>query len=99
MSRDISASSEADEAWAAADEYELRWLRAREGARAACKGVQRANARYERERLISDDLRLELTAERALRQRAENEVRSLRNKVERLSLRIIEMWGRLDAGQ
>ena len=99
MSRDISVSSEADEAWAAADEYELRWLRAREGARAACKGVERANARYDRERLISDDLRLELTAERALRQRAENEIRSLRNKVERLSLRIIEMWGMLDAGE
>ena len=86
-------SSEADEAWAMADEYELRWLRAREGARSAGKGVERAIARYERERLISDDLRLELSAERAARDRAEREARSLRLKVERLSLMILKLWG------
>ena len=86
-------SSEADEAWAMADEYELRWLRAREGARSAGKGVERAIARYERERLTSDDLRLELSAERAARDRAEREARSLRLKVERLSLMILKLWG------
>ena len=86
-------SSEIEEAWAMADEYELRWLRAREGARSAGKGVERAIARYERERLTSDDLRLELSAERAARDRAEREARSLRLKVERLSLMILKLWG------
>ena len=87
-------SSELEEAWAMADEYELRWLRAREGARSAGKGVERAIARYERERLISGDLRLELAAERAARDKAEREAKSLRLKVERLSLRILGLWGK-----
>ena len=67
----MATQSELDEAWAAADEYELLWHRAREGCRGATRGL-----------------------ERALRWKAEAEARSLENKVQRLSLRIIELWGK-----
>jgi hypothetical protein len=86
--------SELEEAWAAADEFELLWHRAREGSRGAQRGLERAMARYRREKARADENYLALTYERARRWRAEAEVKSLENKVERLSLRIIELWGK-----
>jgi hypothetical protein len=87
------SQSELDEAWAAADEFELLWHRAREGSRGAQRGLERALARLRRERERNADLLLELAHERTMRAKAEAEVRSLENKVQRLSLRILELWG------
>lgn len=89
--------NEIDEAWAAADEFELLWHRAREGARGARKGLERIQARNAVLRMTIDDLRLELAAERSLRQRAEAERESLIRKIERLSLRLISHWGEENA--
>jgi hypothetical protein len=89
----VSQMSELEEAWAAADEYELRWHRAREGCRSAQRGLERARARLARERARAEELLLEMSNERALRWKAEADARSLQNKVQRLSLRIIELWG------
>jgi len=86
--------SELEEAWAAADEFELLWHRAREGCRGAQRGLERALARLRRERARSGELLLSLTQERALRWKAEAEARSLENKVQRLSLRLMESWGK-----
>ena len=86
--------SELDEAWAAADEFELLWHRAREGCRGAQRGLERALARLRRERSRSGELLLSLTQERALRWKAEAEARSLENKVQRLSLRLMESWSK-----
>lgn len=41
-----------------------------------------------------DELTLEVAGERGRRERAEAENQSLSKKVERLSLRIIELWGK-----
>lgn len=87
-------SDELEEAWAAADEYELLWLRAREGARGARKGIERLQARL---RLAAEGYR-EVVLDRAALMskvmRLENENRSLQNKVQRLSLRLIDSWGK-----
>lgn len=88
------SQSELDEAWAAADEYELLWLRAREGCRGAQRGLERALARLRREQSRAGELLLALTQERALRWKAEAEVQSLENKVQRLSLRLMESWSK-----
>jgi len=88
------SQSELDEAWAAADEYELLWHRAREGCRGATRGLERALARLRRERSRSGELLLARTQERALRWKAEAEARSLKNKVQRLSLRLMESWSK-----
>jgi hypothetical protein len=87
------SQTELDAAWAAADEYELLWHRAREGSRGAQRGLERALARLRREREKSEELLLELAHERTMRAKAEAEARSLQNKVQRLSLRILELWG------
>jgi chromosome segregation ATPase len=85
--------SELEEAWAAADEYELLWHRAREGCRGAQRGLERAAGRLRREREKSEELLLDLAHERAMRSKAEAEVRSLEKKVQRLSLKILQLWG------
>jgi chromosome segregation ATPase len=85
--------TELEEAWAAADEYELLWHRAREGCRGAQRGLERAAGRLRREREKSEELQLDLAHERSMRAKAEAEVRSLEKKVQRLSLRILELWG------
>ena len=86
--------SELDEAWAAADEYELLWHRAREGARGARKGIERlqAKVRHLQEQCRQDRLEIANLWSRNARLEAEN--RSLQNKVERLSLRLIDSWGK-----
>ena len=87
-------ASELDEAWASADEFELLWLRAREGARSARKGIERMQARIRRleERYRSDSLRIADLLSQCHRLTVEN--RSLQNKVERLSIRLIASWGK-----
>lgn len=87
-------NDELDEAWAAADEYELLWHRAREGAAGARRGIERLQAKIRRleERYRSDSLRIAELQSRNHRLTVEN--RSLLNKVERLSLRLISLWGK-----
>lgn len=70
-----------------ADTFELLYLRAREGAQAANRGIDRLKAGYERTKL---DLRVaEARIERLQREKGE-----LEKKVERLSLRLIGEWGK-----
>ena len=87
-------SDEIDEAWAAADEYELLWHRAREGARGARIGIARLQARIRRmeEQYRQDRLEIANLWSRNARLEADN--RSLQNKVQRLSLRLIDSWGK-----
>ena len=87
-------SDEIDEAWAAADEYELLWHRAREGAAGARRGIERLQAKIRRleERYQSDSLEIASLHSQCHRLTIEN--RSLQNKVERLSLRLIDSWGK-----
>lgn len=86
-------SDELEDALADADRYELAWLRAREGARSATKGLERLQDRYERLADLCEELRLDVAAERTRADRAERESASLRKKVERLSMKIIALWG------
>lgn len=87
-------NDELDEAWAAADEYELLWHRAREGAAGARRGIERLQAKIRRleERYRSDSLEIASLHSRCHRLTVEN--KSLQNKVERLSLRLIDSWGK-----
>ena len=87
------AKDELESAFEAADEYELLWHRARAGAKAATKGIERLQARCQSLEDVIGDLRLEVASERARGDRAEREVLGLRKKVERLSLKIIGLWG------
>lgn len=76
------------------EDFEVKWLRARHGADGARRGLARA------QRKIADlnrrvyELTLSLAAEQNRRARAEAENSSLMKKIERLSLRIIELWGK-----
>lgn len=85
---------ELEDAWAEADEYELRWLRAKEAARGAQRGIERLQAKIRRleERYRSDSLQIADLLSRCHRLTIEN--KSLKNKVERLSLRVIDLWGK-----
>lgn len=76
-----------------AEYYELLWHRARAGARSATKGIERLQGRCQSLEDVVGDLRLEAASERARADRAEREVLGLRKKVERLSLKIISLWG------
>lgn len=70
-----------------ADEFELLYLRSREGAQAANRGIERLKAGYARTKL---DLQVaEARIERLIREKNE-----LEKKVERLSLRLVGEWGR-----
>lgn len=75
-------------------DFELLYYRARDGARGAQVGLRRVEARLRRAEAEAKELYLALTYEKALRWKAEAENRSLTNKVERLSLRIIDLWGK-----
>ena len=88
---------ELDEAWAAADEFELLWHRAREGARGARKGIERLQAKVRRlEEQYRRDV-LEIASLQSQVHRLTMDNRSLQNKVQRLSLRLIAEWGENDA--
>lgn len=72
---------------ARANYWELMYLRAAEGARAANRGIERLrNGRVE--------LELGLATADAQIDRLVRENRELQKKVERLSLRILSEWGR-----
>lgn len=76
------------------ENYEVLWHRARHGADGARKGLERAQRKI---RLLDRriyELTLQLAGERSRAGRAEAENASLMKKIERLSLRIIELWGK-----
>lgn len=74
--------------------YESLWLRAVEGARTANKGIRRLQARCDRLEEEIEDLLDDLDIERGRAERAEGQARTLADKVERLSLMIIDLWAR-----
>lgn len=68
------------------DLYELLYLRATEGARAANRGIERLHSR-----VVYLEAELEIAEVRLNRMRRENG--ELEKKVERLSLRLLKEWG------
>lgn len=68
------------------DLYELLYLRATEGARAANRGIERLHGR-----VVYLEAELEIAAVRLARLKRENA--ELEKKVERLSLRLLKEWG------
>lgn len=70
-----------------ANYWELLYLRATEGARAANRGLDRLHSGYRR---LKDDLKI---AESRI-ERLQHENNELEKKVARLSLRVVAEWGR-----
>lgn len=70
-----------------ANTFELLYLRAREGAQAANRGIDRLKASNER-------LRQDLMIAEAQIEKLRHSNHNLEKKVERLSLRLIGEWGR-----
>lgn len=68
------------------DLYELLYLRATEGARAANRGIERLQSK-----IVYLEAELEIAEVRMNRLRRENG--ELEKKVERLSLRLLKEWG------
>lgn len=71
--------------------YELLYLRATEGARAANRGIERLQYRLA-------DMNAELAVAVGVIDRVRRENYELEKKVQRLSLRILREWGDHDAG-
>ncbi len=82
-----------------ADEFELLWHRAREGARGARKGIERLQAKVRRLEEQCRKDRMEIASLWSKNARLESDRRSLENKVQRLSLRLIAEWGGSDAAK
>ena len=74
---------------AAAGEYERLYLRAQDACRGHQRGLERALRRAAR---LDSELRLDRAAKNAQLGRLWSENASLKNKVERLSLRLIAGW-------
>jgi hypothetical protein len=79
--------AELTEAWATAEEYELRWHRSK----ALNRKAKRIVEKLQKQRRLD---RLDIANLISKNERLEAESRSLVNKVERLSLRVIELWGK-----
>lgn len=84
--REVSVVMEDDALQKKCDLYELLYLRATEGARAANRGIERLKRRIEE---LNGDLRVA----HSLTERTQRQVFELEKKVQRLSLRIINEWG------
>jgi hypothetical protein len=76
------------------DYYELQWRRACMGAMSANKGIRRLQAKNESLRAALAESRADVSYEGGICARLENENAELKKKVERLSLRILDLWGR-----
>jgi hypothetical protein len=74
---------------ALAGEYELRYRRAVEACRGHQRGLERALRRGSR---LESELALERASNNAQRGRLWSENASLKNKVERLSLKLMQFW-------
>lgn len=76
------------------DYYELQWMRARHGAASANKAIRRLQATVERLRAELDDLREETAIGGLSKSRLLHENQELQKKVQRLSLKILDLWSR-----
>jgi len=74
---------------ALASEYQLRYYRTLEACRGHQRGLERA---LRRESRLESELALERASNNAQRGRLWAENASLKNKVERLSLKLIQSW-------
>jgi hypothetical protein len=79
---------------AACERYELQWRRAADGARSANKAVRRLQARVESLTAALSEARLDTRCETGLVSRLAHENAELKKKVQRLSLRILDLWSR-----
>ena len=76
------------------DYYELQWRRAADGAKAANKAVRRLQGRVESLKAALDEARLDVRCEGGLVARLSHENAELKKKVQRLSLRILDLWSK-----
>jgi hypothetical protein len=74
------------------DYYELQWMRARHGAATANKAIRRLRATVDRLRSELDDVRDDVTLGGISKSRLIHENQELKKKVERLSLKILDLW-------
>jgi|GEM_PF-3960063 chromosome segregation ATPase len=83
-----------DDLEALCDRYELLWRRAREGAASANKAIGRLQARVDFLKTEVEELEDELAVTQSRLSRANRENEQLEKKVQRLSLKILELWSR-----
>lgn len=76
------------------DYYELQWRRAAEGAKTANKAVRRLQGRVTALKAALDEARLDARCEGGLVARLTHENQELKKKVQRLSLRILDLWSK-----
>lgn len=76
------------------DYYELQWMRARHGAVTANKAVRRLQRIVERLREELAALRDDRTVDGLSKSRLLHENEELKKKVQRLSLKILDLWSR-----
>lgn len=76
------------------DYYELQWRRASMGAVTANKGIRRLQDRVESLRAALDEARADVTYEGGVVSRLKHENAELKKKIQRLSLKILELWSR-----
>ena len=76
------------------DYYELQWRRAAEGARTANKAVRRLQGQMMTLKSALSEARLVARCEGGLVARLTHENQELKKKVQRLSLRILDLWSK-----
>jgi hypothetical protein len=76
------------------DHYELQWMRARRGAASANKAIRRLQATVDRLRAELADVRDDVTIGGISKSRLIHENQELKKKVQRLSLKILELWSK-----
>lgn len=76
------------------DYYELQWRRATDGARTANKAVRRLQGQMMTLKSALSEARLDARCEGGLVARLTHENQELKKKVQRLSLRILDLWSK-----
>jgi hypothetical protein len=76
------------------DYYELQWRRASDGAASANKAIRRLQARVDRLLAELAETRDDVTVGGLSKARLLHENEQLKKKVERLSLKILDLWSR-----
>lgn len=76
------------------DYYELQWRRASMGAITANKGIRRLQDRVESLKAALDEAREEVLYRGGVVSRLMNQNEELQKKVQRLSLKILDLWSR-----
>lgn len=76
------------------DHCELQWRRACMGAQAANKGIRRLQAKVESLRALLAEAEEDVSYEGGICSRLKHENAELKKKVQRLSLKILDLWSR-----